>query len=231
MYKEILADKPLYGITKFTTLDFPQNLASIFWFCKCNMRCPYCYNAPIVFGDGSIDLKTALDFLKTRQNKLTGVVLSGGECTLYPNLKAFCKEIKNLNFKIKIDTNGTNPKLVKELVCEKLIDYIALDYKAPLKKFQNITQNKNFDDFEKTLNYLINTNFPFEVRTTVHTGLLDIEDINLIIDDLCERGYKNSYYLQNFLYVKDTIGEMPAQTHILDTSKINKKIDVNLREF
>jgi len=229
--REFLSDKPLYDITKFTTLDFPQNLASIFWFCKCNMRCPYCYNTPIVFGEGSIDLKTALDFLKTRQNRLTGVVLSGGECTLYPNLKAFCKEIKNLNFKIKIDTNGTNPKLIKELVSEKLVDYIALDYKASKGKFQEITQNKNFDYFEETLNFLISINFPFEVRTTIHTDLLDVNDINLIIDDLFARGYKNTYYLQNFLYVEDTIGKMPIQAYTLDASKISKKIDIAFREF
>jgi len=229
--RDFLTDKPLYDITKFTTLDFPENLASIFWFCGCNMRCPYCYNTPIVFGDGTIDIQNALDFLKTRQNRLTGVVLSGGECTMYSHLKELCKEIKNLGFKIKIDTNGTNPKLLKELIQEKLIDYIALDYKAPKEKFEEITKNRNFDAFEETLDFLIKTDFAFETRTTIHSRLLSEKDINSIIDNLHTRGYSRTYYLQNYLHVEDTVGKIEAQTHTIDIKKIDDKIDIDFREF
>lgn len=195
------------------------------------MRCPYCYNSAVVFGGGNISIKNALDFLNSRKNRLTGVVLSGGECTLYPHLEAFIQEIKKLNFKIKIDTNGLNPSLVEKLVEKKLIDYIALDYKAPNYKFEKITKNKNFESFEETLKFLISVNFPFEVRTTVHSDLLNIEDINLIIDDLENKGYNNSYFLQNYLHVEDTIGKMNAQNRPIDISKLNKKIDIQLREF
>ena len=148
------------------------------------MRCPYCYNTPIVFGEGVISIQSALDFLATRQNRLTGVVLSGGECTLYPHLKKLCQEIKRLGFKIKIDTNGTNTTLIKEWIQNNLIDYIALDYKAPKERFEEITKNKNFSDFMDTLTYLIKIDFTFEVRTTVYSSLLNEDDINLIIDDL-----------------------------------------------
>ncbi len=195
------------------------------------MRCPYCYNTPIVFGEGTISLQTALKFLETRQNRLTGVVLSGGECTLYPHLKELCQEIKNLGFKIKIDTNGTNPNLIKDLVKNQLVDYIALDYKAPKEKFEEITKNRNFDDFEKSLQFLINNNFTFEARTTVHSNLLNISDINTIIDDLHKRNYTQTYYLQNYLHVEDTIGKIPEQSKPIDTKKINNKIKVSLREF
>ncbi len=229
--KEFHTDRPLYDITRFTTLDFPQNLASVFWFCKCNMRCPYCYNTPIVFGDGKIEIKEALDFLKTRQNRLTGVVLSGGECTLYPHLYELCQEIKNLGFKIKIDTNGTNPKLIKKLIQNSLVDYIALDYKAPKEIFEKITQNKNFKDFQTTLKYLIYTNFNFEVRTTVHSDLLNENDINKIINDLQKQGYDNTYYLQNYLHVEDTIGKLENQKRVIDVDKLSKKIEIELREF
>ncbi len=195
------------------------------------MRCPYCYNTPIVFGDGKISIQDALNFLKTRQNRLTGVVLSGGECTLYPYLKELCQEIKNLGFRIKIDTNGTNPKLIKELVKNGLIDYIALDYKAPKEKFEEITKNKNFNDFEETLDFLIQKDFDFEARTTVHSNLLESDDINRIIDDLDKKGYKKTYYLQNYLHVEDTVGNIEAQLHPIDIKKIDNKIDIDFREF
>jgi len=195
------------------------------------MRCPYCYNTPIVFGDGTKSLQEAFDFLKTRQNKLTGVVLSGGECTLYPHIKELCQEIKSLGFKIKIDTNGTNPKLINELLNYNLVDYIALDYKAPKEKFESITKNKNFDDFSKTLDLLIKSKFSFEVRTTVHSGLLDENDINTMIDDLYQRNYTRTYYLQNYLHVEDTIGNISPQTHPVNIKKINIKGKVDFREF
>lgn len=229
--RDFLTDRPLYDITRFTTLDFPENLASIFWFSGCNMRCPYCYNTPIVFGKGTISIQEAVDFLKTRQNRLTGVVLSGGECTIYPHLKMLCKEIKKLGFRVKIDTNGTNPKLIKELVKSDLVDYIALDYKATKEKFEKITKNRNFSDFQQTLDFLIEEDFPFEARTTVHSNLLTTEDINKIIDDLKTRGYKRTYYLQNYLHVEDTVGSMQEQTNLLDISKIDDKLEIDFREF
>ncbi len=195
------------------------------------MRCPYCYNTPIVFGEGSISIEDSLNFLKTRQGRLTGVVLSGGECTLYPHLQKLAKDIKDLGFKIKIDTNGTKPEIIQKLIENELIDYIALDYKAPKEKFQTITKNQNFQNFEKSLSFLIEKDFPFEVRTTVHTNLLDENDINLIIDDLHNRGYKNTYYLQNYLHVEDTVGKTKEQQKLLDISKLNNYIEVKLREF
>jgi pyruvate formate lyase activating enzyme len=195
------------------------------------MRCPYCYNAPIVFGDGTKSLQEALDFLKTRQNRLTGVVLSGGECTLYPHLKELCKEIKTLGFEIKIDTNGTNPKLLQEIIQDKLVNYIALDYKAPKEKFETITKNKNFDAFSETLDFLIKTKFPFEARTTVHSSLLDENDINTIINDLHKRNYKYTYYLQNYLHVEDTVGNISPQNHSIDIKKISIKGKIDFREF
>ncbi|MDX1808664.1 MAG: anaerobic ribonucleoside-triphosphate reductase activating protein [Sulfurospirillaceae bacterium] len=231
LLKAFLEDSPLYDITKFTTLDYPDNLASILWFAKCNMRCCYCYNSEIVFGDGHISIQKAIDFLNSRVNRLSGVVLSGGECTLYPRLYDFISEIKKLGFNIKIDTNGTNPKLIKELVHDHMIDYIALDYKAPKYKFEQVTHNKNFEDFEETLSFLINEDFPFEARTTIHSDLLDTSDINQIIDDLLTKGYKNSYFLQNYFHTDNTIGHLEPQKNSLIPDMLNHKIDIKLREF
>ncbi|MDR0762368.1 MAG: radical SAM protein, partial [Campylobacteraceae bacterium] len=98
--------KPIFDITPFTMLDYPEHLSCIVWFAGCNMRCSYCYNPHIVLGEGNIGIDELLNFLRTRAGRLEGVVLSGGECTLYPELPKLCREIKELGFKIKLDTNG-----------------------------------------------------------------------------------------------------------------------------
>ena len=200
--------KVIYDITKFTHLDYPDHLAAIFWFSSCNMRCDYCYNPEIVFAkSSSYSLMDALEFLKTRVGLLDGVVLSGGEATLH-NLVEFAKEIKKLGFFIKLDTNGTNYESVKELLDLKLLDFIALDYKAPQYKFTKITHSDRYEEFSKTLSLLIESRIEFEVRTTLHFDLLNEKDINLIIEDLKQRKYQGIYYLQEFLDTNSNIGNL-----------------------
>lgn len=218
--------KPLYDITPFTALDYPAHLAAIFWFAKCNMRCPYCYNKDIVFGEGEISEEEAINFLQSRVGLLEGVVLSGGEATLYSDLPAFCRKIKQLKFKIKLDTNGLNPQMVRELVENKLVDYIALDYKAPKEKYLEVTKDKHFNIFSKTLDYLIESGFPFEVRTTVHSDMLRVEEINRIIKDLRRRGYSGTYYLQLFVMTDTTIGRMKKPQTPFDTARLSKELKV-----
>jgi len=218
--------KPLYDITPFTALDYPDHLAAIFWFAKCNMRCVYCYNKDIVFGEGKITEEEAIAFLQSRIGLLEAVVLSGGEATLYKDLVAFCKKIKQLKFKIKLDTNGLNPEMIQELVENGLVDYIALDYKAPKEKYFEITKDKHFDSFSKTLNFLIQKQFSFEVRTTVHSDLLRVEEINRIIKDLLKRGYSGTYYLQPFVFTEHTIGKIQEEKNPFDTSQLSNELKV-----
>lgn len=183
------------------------------------MRCDYCYNKDIVFAkDGKYGYNDILDFLKTRVGLLEAVVLSGGEATSH-DLTLFCQKIKELGFKIKLDTNGTNFKQIKELLDLNLLDYVALDYKAPQSKFTQITHSNKFDEFSKTLDYLIETKTNFEARTTLHADLLNEEDINTIIQDLKERDYTNIYYIQEFLDTGVTIGNLTKPKH-----KINKAL-------
>lgn len=224
-------NKPIHSITKFTTLDYPNHLACIFWFAKCNMACPYCYNPHIVKSQGEISIDEALVFLENRIGRLDGVVLSGGECTLYPHLEAFCEAIQQLGFKIKIDTNGTKPELLQKLIERKLVDFIALDYKAPAYKFSTLTQHAHFEAFEQTLDYLIESDFPFEVRTTLHHDLLDIADIEHIMKDLQQRGYASTYYLQNYLHVEQTLGNTKKQQYQFDFGLLPALIPVELRNF
>jgi len=222
----------IYSIQKFSSLDFPNKLCAILWFSGCNMRCPYCYNEDVVFGQKQIEEKDVIKFLKTRIGLLDGVSITGGEATLYKNLINFLKEIKNLGFDIKLDTNGLNFDVIKKLLDLNLVDYVALDFKAPKEKFYQITKTNKYEEFEKTLELLIDSKIEFEVRTTVHTDLLDENDINKIIEILYNKGYKYKYYLQNFFDTqKGTIGNINSQKRKLDITKIKKLIPIEYRNF
>jgi pyruvate formate lyase activating enzyme len=225
-----MQNQPLYDITPFTALDYPDHLATVFWFAKCNMRCAYCHNRDIVFGEGKISVEEALAFLDRRVGLLEAVVLSGGEATLYEGLPQLCRQIRQKKFKIKLDTNGLNPEMIRELVEKKLVDYIALDYKAPKEKFLSLTKDKHFNRFSETLNFLIKKGFPFEVRTTVHSDLLRVEEINRIIKDLEKRGYCGTYYLQPFLFVKNTVGRVKKEINHFDRSLLSSTLKIVWRE-
>jgi len=218
--------KIVYDLTKFTHLDYPEHLACIIWFSGCNMRCDYCYNSDIVFAkNGNYTMDDMLKFLKTRVGLLEGVVLSGGEATTY-DLVWFCQEIKKLNFLIKLDTNGTNPHAIKRLLYLGLLDYVALDYKAPKEKFVKITHSKDYDKFSDTLDILLKSDIKYEVRTTLHSDLLSIDDINTIIFDLKSRGYGQKYYLQKFLDTQTNIANLPKPSKIFDESKLSKELEI-----
>ncbi|APW65630.1 anaerobic ribonucleoside-triphosphate reductase activating protein [Poseidonibacter parvus] len=202
----------VYNLTKFTTTDYVGHLSCVIWFIKCNFRCEYCYNDDLVYSKtGNYSLDECLEFLKTRVGLLDAVVLSGGEASIH-NLVDFCIELKKLGFKIKLDTNGTNPKQIKKLISLNLIDYMAIDFKATKEKFYEITKTNMYDEYIKTIKYLIKINFDFEIRTTVHSQLLNSDDINEMITVLENIGYKNTYYLQNFLQTPTNIGDIKEES-------------------
>ena len=216
----MLNQKIVYDLTRFTTTDYVGQISCIIWFVSCNFRCLYCYNDNIVYTkEGKYTQNDILDFLKTRIGLLDSVVLSGGEATMH-NLIPLCKEIKKLGFKIKLDTNATNLKQIKELIELDLIDYMAIDFKATKEKFQKITGTRLYNTTIKTIQYLIDINFDFELRTTVNTVLLDENDINEIIKTLKELKYTNTYYIQNFLETSSNIGHI-SSSYAIDKSKIN----------
>jgi len=190
------------------------------------MRCDFCYNKDIVFAkEGKYSYSDVLEFLKSRVNLLDAVVLSGGEATSH-ELVEFCIQIKELGFLIKLDTNGTNYNSVKELLKLNLLDYVALDYKAPQDKFMQITHSSRYDEFSSTLNLLIQSDIEFEVRTTLHNDLLSVDDINAIINDLVFRGYDNKYYIQNFLLTENNIGNLQRASKSFDKSKLSKALEI-----
>jgi pyruvate formate lyase activating enzyme len=193
------------------------------------MRCDFCYNKSIVFSkDGIYSHEDVWSFLKTRVNLLDAVVLSGGEASSH-DLVNFCKEIKKLGFLIKLDTNGTNHETLKELMKLHLLDYVALDYKAPKMKFTRITHSNKYKEFSKTLDLLILGDIDYEVRTTLHNDLLDEDDINIIISDLVQRGYEKKYYIQKFLDTGNTIGDLSVSLRSFDTSKLLSNLEIVFR--
>ena len=185
------------------------------------MRCGYCHNPDIVKAvRGTYPVADLLNFLSNRINKLEGVVLTGGEATLYPNLLELSQCIKYFGYHIKLDTNGTRPKIVAKLLKEKLIDYVALDYKAPPEKFKQVTGSNKYQTFSQTLDMLCaQKKIPFEIRTTVHTDLLNETDVQWILADLAHRNCTAPHYIQNYTHTQ-TLGNLPEQSHQLDITTL-----------
>lgn len=210
-----VVEKPIYSITPFTALDYPDHTACIVWFSGCNMKCQYCYNPAIVFGEGKHSFEEVYQFLKTRVGLLDAVVLSGGEAGRCKELVRFIREIRKIGMKIKLDTNGSNPALIQRLLDFKLVDYIALDFKALRHNYFTITKSKLFDRFERSLDILIKSKIHFEVRTTIHDQLFNRSDIQEMVNYLENKGYNGNYFLQNFRNETETIEKLEYSTNSL----------------
>ncbi len=197
------------GLEKLTLLDYPDHLAAIIFTQGCNFRCHFCYNPMLVLprkggdeknkkekGFSPLSTEDLFLFLKERFGRLEGVVITGGEPTLHPDLPFFIKKIKDLGYLVKLDTNGTNPEMLGDLVKKKLIDYIAMDLKAPLNKYQEtVGVEVDYNNIEKSVKIIINSGLPYEFRTTVVPGLLvknDFQEMGKIIKGA------SKWYLQNF---------------------------------
>ena len=211
---------PITSITPFTFQDYPEHTACILWFSGCNMACSYCHNPELVKGElAKLPPQQVVEFLESRKGLLEGVVLSGGECMMSAQLPDFARYLKSLGFKVKVDTNGTNPDMLEKMLGEQLIDYVALDYKAPTDLFQSITGFDGYALFERSLKLLIASGIPLEIRTTVHADLLDEEDINSILKHLENLGFSGIYYVQNFRAGK-TLGNLDDPFNHFDVSRL-----------
>ena len=211
---DFLNKKVVHSYTPFTLLDYPDKSACILWFAGCNMKCDYCYNPEIVFGKGMFSFSEIYSFLKSRKNLLDAVVFSGGECLIHKDIIQFIKLVKNLGFLIKVDTNGSQPKVLEKLIKEQLIDYVALDFKGTKEKFFAITKSDFYSQFLSSFQLLQLSMVPFEIRTTYHSSLLNPEDIISMQEILLELGYDKTYYLQNFRNYQNTIAPLSESISI-----------------
>jgi pyruvate formate lyase activating enzyme len=222
---------PIYSLTPFTLLDYPHKSACILWFAGCNMRCLYCYNPEIVLGKGSLSFEKIITFLHSRKNLLDAVVFSGGECLLHKKVVSLIEEVKKMGFLIKIDTNGSSADTMQQLLNNNLIDYIALDFKAPKLKFQTITKSDLYEPFEKTLDLILKAEIPFEVRTTYHSDLLTEEDLMEMISILESKKYTGNYYIQYFKNDVETLSKLERSNNRIDFEKLSTAaINIILRE-
>ncbi len=167
------------GIQRLTLLDYPGHTACIVFLPGCNFRCHYCHNSEFVLPEKLEKIRNTFipesvffQFLKKRVGKLEGVVISGGEPTIHQNLPIFLRKIKKMGFLIKLDTNGSHPEMLKTLVDEKLLDYIAMDIKASptrYEEFSGISFENTEEPFlvQKSRDILFHSSVPYEIRTTL----------------------------------------------------------------
>ncbi len=172
------------GIVKFSTVDYPGYVVASIFTIGCNMRCGYCHNPELVLPEQYADTipeRDILDFLATRVGKLDGVAISGGEPTMQADLPSFIREIKAMGFRVKLDTNGTNPEMLRELLGEGLVDFIAMDIKGPLAKYQQIAARPvDLDAIQQSIQLIMTIDHEF--RTTIVAGQLSVEDFESIGD-------------------------------------------------
>ncbi len=183
------------GVQKFSLLDYPDKISAIIFTSGCNFRCGYCHNPELFSSNSEWNEEKVLEFLNTRQGKLDGVVITGGEPTIHKGLPEFIKKIKSLNFSVKLDTNGTNPHMLKDLVQSNLIDYVAMDIKAPLSKYKMITGIEPIG-VDESIEFLLKEKIPYEFRTTALSSQLlikDFEEIGKLISGA------DKYFIQKFV--------------------------------
>ncbi|PJE70234.1 anaerobic ribonucleoside-triphosphate reductase activating protein [Candidatus Shapirobacteria bacterium CG10_big_fil_rev_8_21_14_0_10_48_15] len=165
------------GLQKVSLIDFPAHIAAVVFTKGCNFVCPFCFNRSLVLGTvPTISQRTVLTFLQQRQKLLDGVVITGGEPLLHDDLKMFLLAIKKMGYPIKLDTNGSLPDRLKKVLKKSLVDYLALDFKAPLDGRWNEAVGRSDFDFQiwqQSLKLLLDSGIPFELRTTVVPGIHD----------------------------------------------------------
>lgn len=191
------------GLQKVSLIDYPGAICAIVFSQGCNFKCGYCHNPELVdperFGQ-CIDEKKIMEFLATRRGKLDAVSITGGEPTIQKDLLGFVKKIKKMGFAVKIDTNGSQPQVLKDLLKAKLLDFIAMDVKAPLGKYERITMaSVDTQSIQESIGLIIKSKIPHEFRTTVVEAQLNGDDI-IEISKMISGA--SSYVMQKFIPTK-----------------------------
>ncbi len=199
------------GLQKMSLLDFPGKVACTVFLGGCNLRCPFCHNSELFCGEQEemMTVDEFLKFLESRKGLLDAVCVSGGEPTLHKNLPELFKGIKDLGFATKLDTNGTNPKMLKQLVSQNLVDYVAMDVKNVPSRYAATVGVESVDitPFEESIKYLIEGNVDYEFRTTLVNELHDEQSISEMgewLSSLVPGKKAEKLYLQSFVD-RDTV--------------------------
>ncbi len=197
------------GLQKLTVIDYPEKMACTVFLAGCNFRCPWCYSSELVIEEKieeqpDIKEEEFFSFLKKRVGKLDGVVICGGEPTIYKDLPKFLRKIKEMGFLVKLDTNGSNPDVIESLIKEDLLDYIAMDIKVRPEKYgKQEGLNCLPSSIKESIKIIKESGVDYEFRTTVVPGIHNKEEIIKIAKAIHPA---KRYFLQNFLPLK-TIDE------------------------
>ena len=191
------------GLQKFSFIDYPGKTAAIIFTQGCNFRCCYCHNPQLVYSDlfqVSMPEEEIFAFLESRKNQLDAVVITGGEPTLQPDLIEFIKKVKDMGFLIKLDTNGSNPDILKQIINQKLVNFIAMDIKAPFDKYNSVCcVPVNIENIKLSIQLIKNSGIEFLFRTTYDKTKLFDKDIQTMTDFL---NVADSYKIQKCNPVK-----------------------------
>ena len=190
----------IHGFAKLTLLDYPGRIAATVFTGGCNFRCPFCHNAILVLNPNAqprIDENEILKELESRKNKLEGVCITGGEPTLCRDLPEFIAKVREMGFLVKLDSNGTNPDMLEELINRRLIDFVAMDIKSSPEGYGKATGLKDIsmDNILRSTDLLMQSGIDYEFRTTVVDGIHTADDFKKI--GIWLKGAK-VYYLQQY---------------------------------
>jgi pyruvate formate lyase activating enzyme len=193
------------GYQKLTLIDFPGKLATTVFTVGCSFRCPFCHNPELVLGsqlsvsNNGLE-KEFFEFLEKRKEKLEGVCITGGEPTIQPDLLVFIKKIKALGFSVKLDSNGSRPDVLRKIIKEKLVDFIAMDIKnQPVRYSETNGVKTDIERIKLSVTLIMNSGIPYEFRTTVVPGIHTEKDFDAIAAWI--RG-ADAYYLQEYREIK-----------------------------
>jgi pyruvate formate lyase activating enzyme len=188
------------GFQRFSLIDYPGRVSAVVFAQGCNFRCPYCHNCELIDDRPSgISDEEILSFLELRRGFLDGVVVTGGEALRQDETVGFLEKLKVMGYPVKLDTNGSNPSMIDGLLKAGLVDYIAADYKAPMKKYR-MAAGCEVDTaaIKRSVEIIADSGVEYEIRTTVFRGLL-ADDIVEAMNELHDSKVTN-YYLQMFVY-------------------------------
>lgn len=198
------------------------------------MACPFCHNPDFATGKGKrIGVDDTLEFLHRRRPMLDGVTFSGGECLLSSAAVPMIREVKQMGYAIKIDSNGGKPDRLAELIGEGLVDYVAMDFKAPLELYEERVGFRDVDLWRRSLDTLCRSGIEYELRTTVHPDLLEEAEVDEMLDFLEHSEFRGNYYLQHFQQAPRTLGRVADASRRFDLGRLNlqRPFAIGLRNF
>lgn len=219
----------LGGLQKLTLIDYPGKVAATVFTVGCSFRCPFCHNPELVLSSasaerGSISEKEFFDFLKGRKGKLEGVCITGGEPTIQSDIVAFIQRIKKLGFSVKLDSNGTRPDVLKKVLTEKLIDFVAMDIKSSLENYSKACGlDFDIERIKLSVELIRNSGLPYELRTTVVPSIhtyKDFERIGKWLDG--SSNYALQPYRDEGKIIDEGLRERTKDARVLDLDRVVK---------